>query len=296
MLLSDFFEDVYKPLRLLNRSKRTVQLFRYSIRLFGETLGRPATLEDLTDLEVSKHLQRLLAEKRKPAGVNKERRQLVALWNLAAKKRLVEEFPVLPTVHEPEQLPKAWTIEELWRLRISCNMQPGAYDGVPARLWWLALHHVLFATGERIAAVLQLRWSDISGEVVVFPAEIRKGSKRASVATLTKQAIKSLAEIREPRRDLVFPWPFSQTYIYHVYRQILQRAELEDDAKSMFHRMRRSHATHLKAAGGDPTASLGHASAVTTARYLDRRLLPNNSAQLLENCQDFGTIATPQTN
>ena len=285
MLLVDFYETVYRPLRLLNRSKRTDQLFRYTIRLFGRSLGRPATLNDLTDIAVATHLQRLLEEKRKPAGVNKERRQLVALWNLAAKKRLVDQFPVLPIVHEPEQLPKAWTVEEMWRLRMSCNMQPGMYCGVPARLWWVALHHVLFATGERIAAVLQLRWRDITGNVVVFPAETRKGSRRASVATLTPAALAALDEIRKPARELVFPWPYSSSYIYRTYGEILQRAELEDDARSKFHRMRRSHATHLKAAGGDPTASLGHASAVTTAKYIDQRMIPNAVAAMLEKSE-----------
>jgi integrase len=283
MLLLDFYTEIYRPLRLLNRSPRTDQLFRYTIRLFSTTLDRPATLADLTDIQVARHLQLLLAAGRKPAGVNKERRQLVALWNLAAKKRLVDQFPVLPTVHEPEQLPKAWTTEEMWRLRMSCNMQPGEYLGIPARLWWLALHHVLFATGERIAAVMQLKWADITGDVVVFPAEYRKGSKRASVATLTTQAVAALEQIRKPKRQLVFPWPYQPSYLYHVYKAILLRAELETDSRSMFHRMRRSHATHLKAAGGDPTASLGHQSAATTARYIDRRLLPNNAAKLLEN-------------
>jgi integrase len=285
MLLGDFFQNIYRPLRLLNRSKRTDQLFRYSIRLFGETLGRPATLDDLTDIAVSRHLQRLLEQNRKPAGVNKERRQLVALWNLAAKKRLVDQFPVLPTVREPEQLPKAWTVEEMWRLRMACNMQPGVYHGVPARLWWVALHCVLFATGERIAAVMQLRWRDISGDVVVFPAESRKGSKRASVATLTPAALAALDEIRQPKRELVFPWPFGGNYIYVVYRAILLRAELETDSRSKFHRMRRSHATHLKAAGGDPTASLGHSSPVTTARYIDPRMIPNAVAGMLEKSE-----------
>ena len=285
MLLRDFFQNIYRPLRLLNRSKRTDQLFRYSIRLFGETLGRPATLDDLTDIAVAQHLQRLLEQKRKPAGVNKERRQLVALWNLAAKKRLVDQFPVLPTVHEPEQMPKAWTTEELWRLRMSCNMQPGVYCGVPARLWWVALHHVLFATGERIAAVMQLRWKDITGNVVVFPAETRKGSKRASVATLTPAALAAIDEICKPQRELVFPWPYTSNYIYRTYRVILQRAELEHDSRSMFHRMRRSHATHLKAAGGDATASLGHASPVTTSRYIDPRMIPNAVAGMLEKSE-----------
>jgi len=285
MLLTDFYQNVYKPLRLLNRSKRTDQLFRYTIRLYSKTLGRPATLLDLNDLDVARHLQTLLDQGRKPGGVNKERRQLVALWNLAAKKRLVEQFPVLPTVHEPEQLPMAWTTEELWRLRMSCNMQPGDYDGIPARLWWLALHHVLFATGERIAAVMQLRWSDISGDVVVFPAETRKGSKRASVATLTTQALEALELIRQPKRQLVFPWPYRANYLYKIYRDILQRAELDASSRSMFHRMRRSHATHLKAAGGDPTTSLGHQSAATTSRYIDRRLIPNNAGRLLDGVQ-----------
>jgi integrase len=282
MLLSEFFESIYRPLRLLNRSVRTDQLFRYTIRLFAVTLGRPATLADLTDIVVAKHLSKLLADGRRPAGVNKERRQLVALWNLAAKKRLVDQFPVLPTVHEPEQLPKAWTTEELWRLRMSCNMQTGDYCGIPAARWWLAMHHVLFSTGERITAVMRMRWRDVTGSVVVFPAEHRKGSKRASVATLTTAAVESLEMIRQPVRDLVFPWQYQSSYIYNVYKQILQRAELESDSRSMFHRMRRTHATHLKAAGGDPTTSLGHQSAATTAKYIDPRLLPGNVAKLLE--------------
>jgi integrase len=282
MLLSDFYANVYRPLRLLNRSKRTDQLFLYTIRLFSHALGRSATLEDLNDLTIAKHLEALLAVGRKPAGVNKERRQLVALWNLAAKKRLVDQFPVLPTIHEPEQLPKAWTAEELWRLRISCNMQPGEYCGVPAGRWWAALHHVLYSTGERITAVMQLRWHDVSSDVVVFRAETRKGSKRASVARLTSDAVAALADIRSPARELVFPWPHCPTYLYRIYKGILVRAELEADSRSMFHRMRRTHATHLAAAGGDPTTSLGHQSAGMTARYLDRRLIPNNSAKLLE--------------
>jgi integrase len=174
-------------------------------------------------------------------------------------------------------------------------MQPGEYLGIPARLWWQAMHHVLFATGERIAAVMQLKWSDITGDVVVFPAEYRKGSKRASVATLTTQAMESLALIRTPKRQLVFPWPYQPSYLYHVYKAILLRAELETDSRSMFHRMRRSHATHLKAAGGDPTASLGHQSAATTARYIDRRLIPNNAAKLLQNLPTFDT-GEPQCN
>jgi hypothetical protein len=46
----------------------------------------------------------------------------------------------------------------------------------------------------------------------------------------------------------------------------------------------------LKAAGGDPTASLGHTSAETTARYLDPRFLPSRVAELLPS---FDSKASP---
>jgi integrase len=281
MRLSDFFETIYSPLRLLNRSPRTKTLFRYSIRLFGQTLGRPAELSDLSDLTVARHLERLIEERRAPAGVNKERRQLVALWNLAARKRLVDEFPSISTVREPERLPEAWSMEELWRLRIACNMEPGTIAGVPAGRWWSALHLVLYSTGERVSAVLDTRWSDVSGASVVFPAESRKGKRKPLLATLSPEAVEALERIRLPERELVFPWTMSKTYLYARYRKILLRAELDDSRRSKFHRLRRSHATHLKAAGGDPTMSLGHSSAATTVRYLDPRFLPSRVSDLL---------------
>ena len=98
MTLQQFFEQTYQPLRLLGKSKRTVTLYEYSIRLFEETLGRPAELSDFTDVAIAKHLQRLLDQQRSPHGVNKERAQLCAMWNFAAKKRLVEAFPTVPTI------------------------------------------------------------------------------------------------------------------------------------------------------------------------------------------------------
>lgn len=64
---------------------------------------------------------------------------------------------------------------------------------------------------------------------------------------------------------------FHGTWYYHL-RAILGLAGLPTDRRSMFHRIRRTHATHLYVRGGDPTQSLGHASdAMTRAYYLDPR-------------------------
>lgn len=279
--LLEFFESFYCPLRLVNRSPRTKTLYRYSIKLLGDFLGRPATLEDFNDLTIARHLEYLIAQGRAPSGVNKERDQLVALWNLAARKKLVDEFPAVQRVNEPYRIPWAWTQEELWRLRISCNMQVGSYDGIPANLWWTALHIFLFSTGERIRAVLKAEWADIQRDSIVFPAENRKGAKRPGICHLGNEAMEWLQKIRQPERKIIFPWPFSESHLYIVYKKILKRAELDNCSKSKFHRMRRTHATQLKIAGGDPTQSLGHQSPVTTHRYLDPRQIPSGVRELL---------------
>lgn len=270
--LSDYFERDYFPRRLVGRSGRTATLYRYTIRLFSKYLGRDALLTDLEDLTISRYVAWLIEDGRAPAGVNKERRQLCSLWNAAAKRRLVDQFPDVPPVPQPQHVPKAWTIEELWRLKISCNMQAGDYCGVPANQWWVALHLLLWDTAERISAVMQLRWGDVAGEWVTFRAETRKGRRKPSIKKLRLETVQALEKIRSGS-ELVFPWPYRATYIYNVYRAILKRAELDHDAKSMFHRMRRSVATHLKAAGMDATAALGHANqAITQEHYIDPRL------------------------
>ena len=166
-------------------------------------------------------------------------------------------------------------------------MEPGEIAGVPAGRWWVALHLVLYSTGERVSAVLESRWNNLSGDRLLFPAESRKGGRKPLLATLSPEALEALERIRKPEREIIFPWSFGRTYLYKKYDRILRRAELDDSRRSKFHRIRRTHATQLKAAGGDPTVSLGHSSAETTARYLDPRFLPSRVADLLP---DFGTL------
>lgn len=281
MLLTVFFADIYRPLRLIGKSPLTEKLYLRTINLFGRHLARPPHLGDFDDIAVSRHLMALLDAGHAPGGVNKERSQLLAMWNLAAKKRLVPCFPEVAPIPEPERVPHAWTPDQLWRLRISCNMQPGQYCGIPARTWWVNLHLLLYATGERISAVRQARWSDVSGSVIVFPAANRKGSRRPNVCQLPDFVLESLEQFRAPARDLIFPFPYTDTYVYRIYHQILERAELPTGRETKFHAIRRTHATMLKLAGGDPTASLGHANPATTAAYIDLRQIPSRVAELL---------------
>lgn len=280
MHLLDFFNDVYKPLRLIGRSPRTTVLYEYSIRLFSESVGRPVTLKDLEDIVVSKHLQRLLELSYSPHSVNKERSQLIAIWNLAARKKFVEQFPEIRPIKRPEIVPTSWTKDEMTRLRISCNYVNGFICGVPANRWWLALVTTIYVTGERITAVLSSRWEHLVDSTFVFPAENRKGATRANICHLPDYAIDALRLIREPKRELIFPYDLHPSSMYKQLSRILVRAELSSGRRFKFHCIRRTHATQLHLAGGNAQQSLGHTSPTTTAKYLDPTKMPDLRSML----------------
>ena len=273
MLLSQFFKEYYQPLRLTGRSPRTSTLYAYSIKCFGKTLGREATLADLSDLVVSKHLQRLDDDGYSKHTMSKERDQLLAIWRLACDQRLVDLRPTLPAIVKPQPAPQAWTREQLSLLFDACRRTRGKMGEHKASDWWFALHCVLWDTGERITAVMLARWEHIdAGGWITFPAENRKGQRKPNRRQLHSDTIEALLSIKGQEEQLVFPTPWGEksgSMLYYHYGKILKRAGLPHGSKSKFHRMRRSVGTHIKASGGDAQKALMHADAATTEKYLD---------------------------
>lgn len=103
-----------------------------------------------------------------------------------------------------------------------------------------------------------------------IPAAIRKGQYRGMLYTISEELMADLWAMKRPANQYVFPWPHCEQTLYNRYERILQRAGLPFDNRSKFHRMRRSFASHLKAAGGDPTYEMRHSSArITLNSYLD---------------------------
>jgi integrase len=143
---------------------------------------------------------------------------------------------------------------------------------VPAADWFCSLHAVLWCSGERIGALLKARWPDVdlsSGWLTIQPDD-RKGGCVGRVYRLTPDAREWLARIKHPTRELVWPWPLSHGRLWGRYRELLNDAGLESGRDRMFHCVRKSHASHLEAAGGNATESLGHKSRQTTIdSYLD---------------------------
>lgn len=272
MLLIDFFRDVYRPIRLRGRSSRTVTLYLRSIAAYSGYLGREATMADLEDVAVAQYLTSLESHLA-PHTIAKERSQLLAMWTCAAKRRYVDRWPDIPAPPLPRRTPIAWTAAELRQLLDACRRERGEYCGVPAADWWVALHLVIWDCAERIGAISRIEWRDLRGDWLIVRAELRKGRRSDACHRLGKDTMAALEKIRQPARDAVFPWPYSLTYLWHVYGLICAAAWLPDDRKHKFHCLRKSVASHLKKAGGDPQAVLDHLDARTTQAYLDPRIV-----------------------
>lgn len=272
MLLSEFFETVYRPRRLRGKSEETSRLYRYTIRSFAKTLGRQPELKDLTDDNVSRHMQTVLDNGRAVATANKDRQQLLTIWRYATQRGKHNTWPDVQAEKEPQRVPAAWLIEDLQKLFAHIDTLDGELSGVPRCLWWRAILMVCLDTGERIGAVRKAEWKWLEHEWILFPAEVRKGGKRDRRYSLSQSTLTVLARVRKHARgDAMFPWPYCDVYLWTKFNQLLKGCGLPHGRRDKFHRLRRTTASVVYAAGGDATEALDHTHRRTTQRYLDPR-------------------------
>ena len=147
MTLLSFFENHYKPRRLLGKSAETSRLYRISIRNFAATLGREPELSDLTDDNLIRHMQRMIDAGRANATANKDRNQLLTLWRHAHRTQLVESWPSVPELPQAERVPRAWLADEARQLLTTASRLTGTIGQVSAAIWWSAIIHVCLDTG-----------------------------------------------------------------------------------------------------------------------------------------------------
>lgn len=277
MTLNDFLNDIYAPIKGI--SDRTAKLYSYTIGCFAETLGREPELSDLQELPVAKFLAHRVRTKQ-AATASKDRAQLRALWEFAARRKLVDTWPTIPTVKIPRRVPEAWLTEELQRLLDSAKAEKTVVCGIPGGLWWRAILMLCYDTGERIGAVLALKWSGVRAGSVLFRAEDRKGRRSDILRDVSPETMLAMLAIKGSRGpdDNVFPWDRKHTYIWTRLKIILQRAGLPAGRRDKFHKIRRTTASYAEAAGLSAQKLLDHASPITTAAYIDPRIVRQASA------------------
>lgn len=270
MNLHNLFDNFYRPLRLRGRSANTTRLYGCTIRSFAKWLQYEPTIDDLTDLTLSRYLE-YRASIRSPYTAEKERTQLLSLWRFAADRGLLKDRPCVPPAPLPDRIPVAWSVEQLQALMRSAAATRGYVGTVPAGVWYSALLSVLWESAERIGAILLCVPGDFVPPVLHVRAEVRKGGKRDRAYRLSVETCSLVSRACGTRR--LFEWPQNPGYLWLKYKDVVARAGLGHDRKCGFHQLRRSAASHFAAAGGDPVKLLDHSSPRITQRwYLDRRL------------------------
>ncbi len=197
--LLHFFETFYWPRKNRGISENNQRLYLNALANFCQFLGRPAMLADLTDDNVTECMAWVVGRGRQPATANKVRTHLVSLWNFAAKKGKVKQFPTVDKIPAPQRVPRAWLQEELERLFIAATNTPGKVGNVPAAEWWTALLIVMWFTGERIGALLRVTWEDYDCETgwLLCKAEDRKGGLRDKSFHLPAAASNALMKLKQ---------------------------------------------------------------------------------------------------
>lgn len=275
--LMEVFEKEYCILNTRVRAAETIRLYECVIRRYGQFLGRDATLADFTDDSLAGFLRHRESLGKSPNTIGGECSKLFALWRWCAKRKLVDTFPTIPGPQEKQPTPTAWSREEIKALLNAAQNAPGTIRNVPRSHYFYCFLLMAWETGERFGALWRLRWEDIdfAERWVVYRGETRKGfaasDNRQRISRQLTRALKTYHELCG--YELVFG--FADTCsIYHHIKPINQAAGLPTDRRSMFHKMRRSHATHLYVAGGDATVSLGHSSDYITRKcYLDPKYI-----------------------
>lgn len=275
--LANVMEDLYLPGNLRITSDSTLNHYRITIRHLRAFLGREPLLSDLTDATCIRFC-RWYQETRDLAAptINQRLEYLKAFWRWCARERFVEKWPNFHKLPESKPLPRAWTAEQIATLLNACQETPGFVTCIPAGEWWCNIHRFAWETGERIGAILKARWADTDPErcLVEIPAKYRKGKCRGMLYTISGELMADLLAMRPGDEPLLFPWHLTTKSFYKDYTKLLKRAGLPTDRRSKMHKMRRSFASHLEAAGGNATDALKHTSRrVTDESYLDESII-----------------------
>jgi integrase len=168
----------------------------------------------------------------------------------------------------------AYTAEELSALVRAARHRKGAVAGTPAAWYWLTKLQAMFQTGERIGAVLAIRWREVDLErcTLTFLAATRKGRQETITRSITPELARMMATQKGPPDALVWPW-LEDRKILSCYASLKILCRSAGVPYHPFHSIRKATASYLKLAGKSAKKQLGHSSEeMAETHYYDDRI------------------------
>jgi integrase len=256
---------------------------------------RRPLLRDVNDRWIERfrnHLAMRIGERFSPATANKYLRQLRAIANYAARKRLIRRPAEIDFLKQPERDVPPLSLQQLAALEaqarnlsgfLSRSPFTGPKSQIPLAIFWTALLMVLARVGSRITATMLARREDYDRETrsLLLRAETQKQGRDQQIALPPRAAaaVERLLEAHD--HALIFGcWPHDppprrgrrkwKTLAGHFRRLLAEPAGIALPRRMVFHIFRHTAATLCKDHGGDPQELLGHASPATTRIYTRR--------------------------
>jgi len=290
MTLRDLLIDRIAPLKDL--SARTVQMYNSTLDRLRDHLGHEATVDDLDDLVIAKFLRWRAVTPQctrgviSPASLAKDSAHIRTLWNWCARKRMKRsdgellEFPDYKRPVVPKPRPVAYAHDELQRLLLAARHRKGYLGDVSAPWYWQTKIMAMFQTGERIGAVLAIRWAEVDLErrTLTFLAATRKGHRETITRAISAELASLMAREQRAADRLVWPW-LERRKIGSAYSSLRLLCQAAKVPYHPFHSIRKSTASYLKRAGVSAKKQLGHASEeMAENHYYDERITGVESA------------------
>jgi integrase/DNA-binding XRE family transcriptional regulator len=271
--LRQYFEAVYRPCQLVGCSKKTLDAYQTTLNLWEHWEGN-MPIDRITSRTLAQFADSILPN-RSAASVNSYLRPIVAMLRYASEEDDIGKMPRFRRLKEPKRVPLGFTTDEFASILRVAKQVPGMISGIRASLWWPCFLCVAFESGLRIRAILSVAVHDILMEQNGFycQAENQKDAE-ADWYPLSENTMNLVRSIYDTRRELLFPLDKTVCWLRNCFRRIMELAEVyaPKGASMAFHRIRKSTASHIAAAGGDAQRKLGHSSPLITAHYLDPRV------------------------
>jgi integrase len=229
-----------------------------SVGLYGEHLDRPATVEDLADVPVSRWLA-ILERTHAQRTVAGHRANVLILWRFAARRHWCDPPGEVRRVPRPAPMPEAWTVDEMTRLVAATD----ELDGSAGR-WFRALILAGYESGLRRADLWGLHRSQIHADGITIRQHKTGQPHLAPLRPETSALVLALPG----DHPLACPWGPKW---YGVLWGRLRR--LAGVSGGCCQKLRRTGATWIAATEGMDAASrwLGHRTPGMVRYYVDLR-------------------------
>ncbi len=267
MTILELLRSSYCLEHALCLKQQSLDQMRYAVDRFNEHLGRDATIEDFTKLNL---IGLMVARKASVAAatVNKDRRELLALWRHAADNGLCGQPPRIAKCPEPLNEPHTFATSDLTKIIAATKLMADP-------IWWRSVVLFLYDSGARISASLAIKVSDV--DFAARTARLLSSNSKTlrwQRVTLSDDAVEAMtaqAIGREPG-ELLWPWRRHKRQLFPWFRKLVDTAGVELPRGKCFHSLRRTHGTAVCELFGIETASqsLGHTNTQTTKLYVAR--------------------------